>query len=145
MKVNTVKQGRKGRPIGFRLSEASKRAISEAKKGQRHKETTKNKISRSLQNYFRKKNPLSEEIINTYCRVSDDVMCEWLCEVTEELDNSRDVLTQRAMFNKLRMEISYGHNIEEIFSHAITPELLLMAKEALQLKEGKDNFEEDLE
>jgi hypothetical protein len=138
LKVNTAQQGRKGRPIGFRLSEASKRAISEAKKGQKHKETTKNKISRSLQNYFRKKNPLSEEIINTYCRVSDDVMCEWMCKVTDELDNSRDVLTQRAMFNKLRMEISYGHNIEEIFSHSITPELLLMAKEALENIEDKE-------
>jgi len=134
LKTSTFRQGRKGRPIGFRLSEASKRAISEAKKGQKHKETTKTKISRSLQNYFRRKNPLSEELINTYCRVSDDAMCEWMYKVTEELDNSRDILTQRAMFNKLRTEISYGHNIEEIFSHAITPEILLMAKEAIESK-----------
>ena len=135
MKVNVAQQGRKGRPMGFRLSEASKRAISEAKKGQKHKETTKNKISRSLQNYFRRKNPLSEEIISTYCRISDDVMYEWMYKVADELDDSRDVLTQRAMFNKLRIEISYGHNIEEIFSHAMTPELLLMAKEAFEIKD----------
>ncbi len=132
MKINTMKQGRKGRPIGFRLSEASKRAISEAKKGQKHKETTKNKISRSLQTYFRKKNPLSEELINTYCRVSDDLMCDWISEISDDLDDCRDVLTQRAMYNKLRIEISYGYNIEEIFSHSMTPELLLMVKEFVE-------------
>ena len=127
-------KGRKGRPIGFRLSQASKRAISESKKGQKQKESTKNKISRSLQNYFRKKNPLSAELINTYCRTvdDDDIMYKWLCDLSYEIDELRDVLTQRVMFNKLRIEISYGHNIEEIFSHSITPELLLMFKQELE-------------
>lgn len=123
-------QGRKGRPIGFKLSEASKRAISEAKKGQRHKEATKTKISRSLLTYFKRKNPLSEELLNTYYRVNEDVMCSWLYDVIDDLDYCNDVLTQRTIRNKLRVEISYGHNIEEIFSHKITPELLLMYKEA---------------
>lgn len=132
MKPSTVKRGRKGRPIGFKLSEASKRAISEAKKGQKHKESTKDKISRSLQNYFRKKNPLSEELVHTYCRVSDDEMCQWMCNVSEELDEARDVLTSKAMYNKLRIEISYGNNIEEIFSHSLTPELLLMFKQEIK-------------
>ena len=125
-------KGQKGRPIGFRLSQASKRAISESKKGQKHKESTKNKISRSLQNYFRKKNPMSEELLNTYCRTPDDVMYRWVCDIASEIDEFRDILTQRAMFNKLRVEISYGHNIEEIFSHSITPELLLMYKQELE-------------
>lgn len=141
---STVTSGRKGRPIGFRLSEASKRAISEAKKGQRHKETTKDKISKSLKNYFRRKNPLSEELVNTYCRISDDEMCEWMCEVSDELDEARDVLTSRAMYNKLRTEISYGHNIEEIFSHSVTPELLLMYKET-KIKFDIERDDEDYE
>jgi len=121
--------GKKGRPIGFRLSEASKRSISESKRGQRHKETTKDKISRSLQTYFRKKFPLSEEISNIYCRIDDEGVCEWLCDVGEDLDDCRDVLTQKAMYGKLRIEISYGDNMEEIFSHSITPELLLILKQ----------------
>lgn len=137
MELKGTMQGKKGRPIGFKLSQASKRAISESKKGQRHTETTKTKISRSLQNYFRRKNPLSEEIINTYCRLTDDTMCEWICDIADELNEFRDVLTQRAMFNKLRVEISYGHNIEEIFSHSITPELLLMFKQELE-NNGED-------
>ena len=124
-----VGQGRKGRPIGFRLSQASKRAISEAKKGQRHKSTTKDKISKSLQNYFRKKNPLSEEIINTYCNAADDEMCAWANKVSDALDEYRDILTQKILNNKVRIELSYGDNIEEIFSHSMTPELLLMEKQ----------------
>lgn len=124
----------KGRPIGYKLSEASKRSISESKKGQRHKESTKVKISKTLQNYFRSKNPLSEEIINTYCRINDDDTCEWLFKASEELDSFRDILTQRILRNKLRIEMCYGNNIEELFSHSITPELLLM------YKQEKDSF-----
>ena len=119
----------RGRPIGFKLSEASKRAISEAKKGQKHKESTKVKISRTLREYFRSKNPLSDEIINTYCRVNDDSICDWMYNVTDELDSYRDILTQRILKNKLNIELSYGDNIEKMFSHSITPELLIMYKE----------------
>ena len=61
--------GRRGRPIGYRLSEESKRAISESKKGQVHKQATKDKISRSLIVYFRKKNPVSVGMINYYGRI----------------------------------------------------------------------------
>ncbi len=140
-----VGQGRKGRPIGFRLSQASKRAISEAKKGQKHKETTKDKISRSLQNYFRAKNPLSEEIINMYCNVADDELCEWAASVSDELDECRDILTQKILNNKLRIELSYGDNIEEIFSHSMTPELLLMEKEyKLELLNKKEEHEGEI-
>ena len=137
--VSVTNNSRKGRPIGFRLSEASKRSISESKRGQRHKESTKDKISRSLQNYFRKKFPLSEEITNIYCRIDDEGMCDWLYEVSEELDECRDVLTQKVMYGKLRIEISYGDNIEEVFSHSITPELLLILKQELDSRSETDS------
>lgn len=133
----TVVKGKKGRPIGYRLSEASKRAISEAKRGQKHKEATKNKISKSLKSYFKRKYPLSDEIVNNYCRMSDDVLCDWLYDVSDELDDCVDVLTQRALYNKLKIEISYGTNIEDIFSHSVTPEILLLYKEHIE-SEDKD-------
>jgi hypothetical protein len=44
---NTNSRGR-GRPLGFRLSETSKQAISDSKKGQHHSESTKEKISKAL-------------------------------------------------------------------------------------------------
>lgn len=135
-------QGKKGRPIGFKLSDASKHAISESKRGQRHKESTKIKISRSLQNYFRRKNPLSEEIINTYCRSDDDFICGWFYDAVEDIDDSGDVLTTRTIFNKAKIEISYGQNIEELFSHSLTPETLLILKETVLDEDVEDMKEE---
>lgn len=135
----------RGRPIGFKLSEASKRAISEAKKGQKHKESTKTKISRTLREYFRSKNPLSEEIINTYCRINDDEICEWMYNATDEIDSYRDVLTQRILNNKLNIEMSYGNNIEKMFSHSVTPELLMMYKQEVFSFDIEIDIKEDYE
>lgn len=123
--------GRRGRPLGFRLSESSKRAISQSKLGQRHRKDTKDKISNSLIMYFRMKHPLSEEIINKYCRASNDTLCKWVTEIQDELNFSVSVLTDRSMRNKNRIELSCGSNIE-LFGHQLTPELLLMFKESCE-------------
>ena len=119
---------KRGRPLGFTLSEESKRAIAESKRGQRHRQETRDKISSSLVCYFRRKKPLSEEIINTYCRSNDDVVCNWVFEVEEDLDNLTDVLTDRIMRNRQHMEITCGNNIE-LFSHDLNPEVLIMFKQ----------------
>lgn len=119
---------RRGRPIGYKLSEASKRSISESKKGQRHSQETKDKISRTLTLYFRRLRPLSEEIINKYCRADDDDLCSWVNEVREELDFLDDVITDRYLKTTTKMEIAYGDDIE-YFSHELTPEVILLLKE----------------
>jgi len=124
--------GKRGRPLGFKLSETSKRSISVSKTGQRHKPETKDKISRSLIMYFRRRNPLSEEITNRYCDTMDDEMCDWVQRVAEDLDSSMDIMTEKTIRNKCKMEITYGGNIE-FFSHNITPELILMFKEYCEL------------
>lgn len=120
--------GKRGRPLGFRLSENSKRAIGQSKIGQRHKESTKDRISHSLIMYFRRKNPLSEEILNRYCYIGDDKLCQWLNKIQDELNADMDILTERSLRNKTRVEITCGHNIE-FFGHSLTPELLLLFKE----------------
>ena len=122
----------RGRPRGFRLSEESKRAISESKKGQRHKQETKDKISRSLIIYFRNLNPLSEDIEYKYCRFDNDDACGWIRGVRDELNNIEDVLTRRMMKSRRRIEISCGSNIE-FFSHELTPEVLVLFKEFCEL------------
>jgi hypothetical protein len=131
--------GKRGRPLGFRLSAYSKMAISMSKTGQKHKQETKDKISRSLVQYFRRKNPWSEEIIDRYCRSDNDNLCEWVMEVQEELDNAMDVLTDKAMRNKSKIELACGPNIE-FFSHNLTPELLIMCKEYCE-ETGQDLYE----
>ncbi len=120
----------RGRPAGYRLSEASKRAISESKKGQHHSQETKDKISRTLTLYFRRLRPLSEEIINRYNRdnTADADVCEWLESVREELDMFDDVVSDRCMHTTTKIELSYGDAIE-CFSHKLTPEVILLLKE----------------
>lgn len=119
---------KRGRPTGYRLSDASKRAISDSKKGQQHTQETKDKISRTLMIYFRRLNPLSEEIINKYCRIDDDDICSWINDIREELDEFEDVMTDRSLRNTRKTELVYGGNIE-YFSHDLTPERLLLLKE----------------
>ena len=135
---------RRGRPLGFRLSDATKLAISIAKLGQHHKEETKDKISRSLIAYFRRRKPLSDEIINTYCRTNDDTMCNWIMSVKSELDDSQEIKTYRSMINAEIYERTFIDDIDKV-SHNITPELLLLFKEYCELnnvtmEEGYDEL-----
>lgn len=128
-----MNNGRRGRPVGFRLNEASKRAISESKKGQRHRQETKDKISDSLIIYFRQKNPLSEELTNMYCNFEEgDEVCEWMADNEDNLDMIDDVMTLKSLRNANRIEITVGPNIE-FFSHEITPEMIVLFLEACEI------------
>ena len=125
--------GRRGRPIGFRLSESSKRAISESKKGQRHRSETKDKISSSLLGYFKRKNPLSEELSNMYCNFEEGgEVCDWMLENEINLNMIDDVMTLKGLRNANRIELTVGFNIE-FFSHEITPELIMLFREKCEL------------
>jgi hypothetical protein len=119
---------KRGRPQGHRLSEESKKAISDSKKGQCHSPETKDKISRSLIIHFRKLNTLSDEFINKYCRVGDDRTCDWITSRAEDFDETNGVLTEKRMRGTRQREICCGHNIE-YFSHALTPEVIVLFKE----------------
>ena len=128
-----MNSGRRGRPIGFKLSELSKRSISESKKGQRHRQETKDKISDSLIVYFKKLNPLSEELTNMYCNFEEGgEVCEWMANNEDSLDNLDDVMTLKSLRNANRIEITVGPNIE-FFSHEITPELLVLFIEQCEI------------
>lgn len=137
--------GRKrGRPLGFKLSESSKRQISHSKTGQRHKSETKDKISRSLLIYFQRKSPLSEELLDVYLRMNDDSVGEWLLQVQDELDTLDDVKTERMLCNSRKIELSFGANIE-YFGHNLTPEMIVLCNE--YCKENGfayDEIEDDL-
>ena len=128
-----MNSGRRGRPIGFKLSELSKRSISESKKGQKHRQETKDKISDSLIVYFKKLNPLSEELTNMYCNFEEGgEVCEWMANNEDNLDSLDDVMTLKSLRNANRIEITVGPNIE-FFSHEITPELLVLFIEQCEI------------
>lgn len=118
---------KRGRPIGFKLSDETKKAISLSKQGQKHSEETKEKISKSLIAYFRKKRPVSEEIINMYCRSDDDTTCDWIMTSSQNIDDSEEIKTFRAILNAERYEGACGSDIERV-SHSMTPEILVLFK-----------------
>lgn len=124
--------GKRGRPLGFRLSESSKRSISVAKTGQQHRPETKDKISRSLLMYFKRKNPLSEEIGLRYIRSMSEAVREWLNDVGDEFDASINIMTEKAIRNKCKIELTCGDNIE-YFSHNVTPELIYLLMEHCEI------------
>jgi len=135
---------RRGRPLGYRLSEESKRAISTSKEGQLHKQETKDKISKTLLLRFRQLDPLSDEIADIYCGMSDDELCSWVNDVRAELDSSEQILTERRMRTSRRIEISCGHDIER-FSHGLPPEVLIMVKQMIEkLGKNAEKFLKDL-
>jgi len=101
----------RGRPAGYKMREESKRAISSSKIGQKHKQDTKDKISRTLTIYFRKLHPLSEEITKRYSLINDDALNYWIDSNKDNLDNVEDVRTERSMRNSRKIEIAYGSNI----------------------------------
>lgn len=104
----------RGRPLGYRLSEESKRAISEAKKGQKHSEATKDKISRSLISYFRLLYPLSRELYEDYQDLidNDDEIAEWFSSITQELDTSTDFMTEKSLNSRRMRELSIEMNMD---------------------------------
>lgn len=141
--MSNSEQGKRGRPIGHHLSEESKRAIAESKRGQKHKQETRDKISRSLIIYFNQFNSLSDELADRYCRTDDDELCNWINEVRDELDSSESILTQKRMRNKRRIELCCGNNIE-FFSHNLTPETMVIIKDLVEKFGEVEDILEDL-
>lgn len=141
-----LKKGR-GRPLGFRLTEASKRAISESKKGQKHSEETKRKISKTLMMYFRTMHPISKEFIEEYGDIlanNEDIM-EWFEGIKDQLDDSEYVLTERALNSKRLRELAIEYNMEIVSGEnlngfTLNPEVLLELKELC--KENGLSFED---
>ena len=120
---------KRGRPIGYKLSEESKDKIRSSRFGRHHSEETKNKISRSLITYFRKKDLLSESMHYDYKNFSKQVN-DWIVDNKKDIDRTEHVITEKKIFFLGQLEMCTGFNINN-FSHKITPEFLILLKEEL--------------
>jgi conjugal transfer/entry exclusion protein len=58
---------KRGRPLGFKLSEESKAKISKSKTGQLHDEETKEKISDSVRAYFQTPEGIAQREKTSVC------------------------------------------------------------------------------
>jgi hypothetical protein len=125
-----IKRGR-GRPLGYKLSDHTKEKIRRKRLGTHHTEETKNKISKSLIEYFKKKNSLSTSIEYEYSEISDEAV-DWIYENRDALDRTEHVVTERRLLSIKQLEICLGSDIEELFGHNTTPEFLMMLKEDVQ-------------
>lgn len=121
---------RRGRPFGHRLSELSKDRIRRSRIGTKHKQETKDKISKSLSAYFKKRDSLSVSLEYEYTDVSSEAV-EWIFNNREDIDESESVMTERRLSYFKQLEISMGHELEQLFGHNNNPEILLMLKQEL--------------
>ena len=109
-----MKRRGRGRPLRYRLSEESKRAISESKKGQKHSESTKDKISRTLVAYFRSIHPLSSELYEQYKEEieSSDEIKRWFDSVSLNYDETKNIYSERSL-NSKEISIEYNINMDD--------------------------------
>ena len=129
--TNTKRQqGRRGRPLGFRLSSETKEKIRQKRTGTLHTEETKNKISKSLSAYFRKKDPLTNTLEYDY-RFSSSEVCGWIGTHSNSINSCDDVLTNKRIIYLSQIEQAFGEDIERFFSHNMTPEFILLLKEEM--------------
>jgi len=128
---------KRGRPIGHRLSEYTKDKIRHGRLGTHHSKETKNKISRSLIEYFKKRDSLAASIAHEYSYVSEEAV-EWIHDNREAIDATEHVITERRLSYLNQVELCLGGDIEKLFGHNTTPEFLLILKEEIAKAFGKD-------
>jgi hypothetical protein len=119
-----------GRPLGYKLSESTKTKIRNVRKGSKHSEETKKKISRSLLKYFGTKDSLYNNMKKDYKNFPEKIL-SWLSNNKEDLDKISNVMTERKLYFLNQLELCFGSDIDR-FSHSQTPEFLLMLKEELK-------------
>lgn len=134
-----------GRKKGYVVSEETKKKIGQSHKGKKHSEETKEKIRKSrfglfqsvetkekiansLLVYFKKKKPLSDDMICLYKEETG-----WIEKHRFIIDNFDDVKTQSRMRSINHTEIAASHFIEEIVIDDLDPETLLLIKEEMLL------------
>ena len=128
--MTEIRLRKRGRPMGYELSDETKDKIRLSRIGKSHSRETRNKISRSLIRYFRRKDPVSEGIEHEYKYFPDEAK-QWICDHKDDIDDTDDILTNKRIIYLSQLEVCYGSDIEN-FCHFATPEFLVLLKEDLK-------------
>jgi hypothetical protein len=129
-----------GRPRGYKLSESTKEKIRAKRLGVKHSKETKDKISKSLINYFKNKDSLADSIEYEYSTISKEAV-KWLVANKDDIDETEYVLTDRRLWFLQKLELCVGKDVE-LFGHDTTPEFILCLKEELQEAGRSGDIEE---
>jgi len=132
---------RRGRPFGHRLSKETKDKIRTRRLGTHHSQETKDKISKSLIEYFKKRDSLAASIEHEYSYVSEEA-ASWVYDNRDLIDETEHVMTAKRLTYLKQLELCLGNDIEHLFGHSATPEFLLMLKEEITELFGKDRVKE---
>jgi len=90
---------KRGRPFGHRLSEKTKDKIRNKRFGTHHSQATKDKISRSLSEYFLRRDSLADSLEHEYSYISEEAT-EWIHSHKAAIDDSEYVITKKAFLLK---------------------------------------------
>lgn len=129
---------KRGRPFGHKLSELTKDKIRYKRLGTHHSKVTKDKISKSLIKYFKKRDSLSASMANEYSYISDKAV-EWVYDNQESIDDTDYVVTEKRLNYLNQLEMCSAGDVENFFGHSTTPEFLLMLKEEIIKAFGKES------
>ena len=132
---------KRGRPFGHRLSEKTKDKIRDGRLGTHHSKETKDKISRSLIAYFKKRDSLAASIEHEYSYLSEEA-ADWVYNNRDVIDKTECVMTEKRLSYLSQLELCLGSDIEKLFGHNTTPEFLLLLKEEITTVLGKDKVNE---
>ena len=126
-----VVKKRRGRPFGYKLTEETKEKIRQKRLGTKHSQRTKNKISKSLSQYFKNRDSLAASLEQEYSYVSEQA-ANWVYDNRDVINETDHVMTERRMLYLRQLEIAVDRDIENLFGHNVTPEFLMMVREDLQ-------------
>jgi len=133
---------KRGRPIGHKLSESTKEKIRQKRLGRSHSKETRDKISRSLVAYFKKRDLLSDSLEYEYSYLSEEAT-DWVFENRDAIDETEHVMTEKRLSYLKQLEIALGNDIENMFGHKATPEFFILLKEEMtQAKCSEADIEE---
>lgn len=127
--------GKRGRPVGYAMSVESRKKSGKTRTGYKQSLETKDKISASVIKYYKKLNPISDEMLKYYIEIGAGAEAlRFLISNKEVIDSFDDVKTERSLRNKRYYELEFKDWCDYNISDTVTPELLIMLKEEIEDK-----------
>ena len=133
---------KRGRPLGYKLSNSTKNKIRLKRVGTHHSQVTRDKISVSLTAYFKRRGLLADIIEQEYAVISKEAV-KWIHDNHSNINNfGSSVMSEKRLTTLSQIELLMGNEIEYLFGHNATPEFLMMIKEELQLSKNTELLKE---